>query len=95
MKYIESFYKWIILSLMMVVVSCDDLTELNVNPNGVDPETVNPNLMVTTILTNTAQTYLAQGYNERFAGVIPIFSANSIDDIFLLAIITSKLTIII
>lgn len=70
MKYIESFYKWIILSLMMVVVSCDDLTELNVNPNGVDPETVNPNLMVTTILTNTAQTYLAQGYNERFAGVM-------------------------
>jgi hypothetical protein len=31
---------------------------------------------------------------ERFAGVIPTFSDNSLSDIFRLAIITSKFTII-
>ena len=68
MKHIK-FYP-LILSLSFLFIACDNLTELNVNPNGVDPSTVNPNLMTTTVLTNTAQTYLSQGYNERLAGVM-------------------------
>ncbi len=68
MKHIK-FYP-IIFTLSLLFIACENLTELNVNPNGVDPSTVNPNLMTTTVLTNTARTYLSQGYNERLAGVM-------------------------
>ena len=56
MKLIKSLsYIFLVLALVMVS-SCDDrLTELNVNPKGVDPATVNPNLMVATVISHTAR----------------------------------------
>lgn len=56
---------------VIALFSCEEqLTELNVNPNGVDPSTVNPNLMVPTIITSSFDMYLKNGYDDRFAGVM-------------------------
>ena len=56
MKLIKSLsYIFLVLALI-TVSSCDEkLTELNVNPKGVDPATVNPNLMVATVISRTAR----------------------------------------
>ena len=52
-------------------MSCDEkLTELNVNPKGVDPETVNPNLMVATLISKTADPWLKASYDGDVAGVM-------------------------
>ncbi len=56
--------------LMVTAASCRDLTDLNVNPNGVDPLTVNPNLVVPTVITATAIPYLEMGYHGDIAGVM-------------------------
>jgi hypothetical protein len=56
---------------VMIFSSCEEhLTELNINPNGVDPATVNPNLLVPTVIVSTAQPYLERNYNGDFAGVM-------------------------
>ncbi|WP_420149525.1 SusD/RagB family nutrient-binding outer membrane lipoprotein [Spirosoma sp.] len=49
--------------------SCKDLTNLNVNPNGVQPETVNPNLVMPTVLSETAKLYTNLGFQD-IAGVV-------------------------
>jgi hypothetical protein len=54
---------------VLAFVSCENqLTELNVNPNGVDPNTVNPNLMMATVITSTAMPYLKDNYDGNVAG---------------------------
>lgn len=56
---------------LLAVFSCkDQLTEMNVNPVGVDPATVNPNLMVATVISKTAKPYLEMSYNGDVAGVM-------------------------
>ncbi len=71
MKLIRITYKLFLVLLVVFFTSCNDqLTDLNVNPNGVDPETVNPNLMVPTIITSTAKYYLEEGYRGGSAGVM-------------------------
>lgn len=56
---------------VIALFSCDEqLTEMNVNPNGVDPSTVNPNLMVPTIITSSFDAYLSASYQDRYAGVM-------------------------
>lgn len=56
---------------VFALFSCEEqLTEMNVNPNGVDPSTVSPNLMVPTIITSSLDMYLNNGYNDRYAGVM-------------------------
>ncbi|MVM38103.1 SusD/RagB family nutrient-binding outer membrane lipoprotein [Spirosoma sp. HMF3257] len=49
--------------------SCKDLSQLNINPNGVQPETVNPNLVMPTVLTETAKLYVNLGFQD-IAGVV-------------------------
>ena len=49
--------------------SCEDLTLVNNNPNGVQPDLVNPNLIMPTILTETAKMYVNYGYQD-IAGVV-------------------------
>jgi hypothetical protein len=51
------------------VMSCKDLTELNVNPNGVDPNKADPNLLLATIITGVAQNVVNLGYGD-IAGVM-------------------------
>ncbi len=71
MKLMKILYKLILVLAVVAFVSCEkQLTELNVNPKGVDPETVNPNLLVATVITNTAQPYLQMGYDGDVAGVM-------------------------
>lgn len=70
MKFMKTHYKLFLVLILVVFASCKDLTELNVNPNGVDPSTVNPNLIVPTVITATALPYLENGYNGDLAGVM-------------------------
>ena len=64
MKLIKVLNKRFLVLTVMVFASCaDQLTELNVNPKGVDPETVQPNLMVATIISQTADPYLKGNYD--------------------------------
>lgn len=71
MKLMKILYKLILVLAVVAFVSCEkQLTELNVDPRGVDPETVNPNLMVTTVITNTAVPYLKENYDGGTAGVM-------------------------
>lgn len=60
----------IVLTLVLtLVISCEDLDKLNVNPNGVDPEQADPNLLMATIITGVAQSVVTLGYGD-IAGVI-------------------------
>ena len=49
--------------------SCEDLTEVNNNPNGVQPDLVNPNLVLPTVLSEAAKLYVNLGYQD-IAGVV-------------------------
>jgi len=71
MKLIKYIYKLLLVLAVVSFVSCEDqLTELNVNPNGVDPETVQPNLLVPTVISSTAIPYLKMSYDGDVAGVM-------------------------
>ena len=59
----------VFLVLLTSFFSCKDLTELNVNPNGVESGQVNPNLIMPTVLTEAAKAYLNLGYQD-IAGVM-------------------------
>jgi hypothetical protein len=56
---------FLVLGIVLFVYSCDSLTEVNKNPNGVSPSTVNPNLIMSTVLTKTADRYLRLGYGTK------------------------------
>lgn len=61
-----------VISLMLMCIaytSCKDLTELNINPNGVGVGEVNPNLIMPTVLSEAAKIYLDLGY-QNIAGVV-------------------------
>lgn len=64
----KSHYKIFLVLATLAFASCQDLTELNVNPNGVDPTTVNPNLLVTTVIVDTWQGNVS--YDQNAAGVM-------------------------
>ncbi len=49
--------------------SCEDLSSVNTNPNGVQPDVVNPNLVMPTVLTEMAKAYVNLGYQD-IAGVV-------------------------
>lgn len=64
-------YKKIIalVCLFTGLFSCQDLTEVNNNPNGIQPDLVNPNLVLPTVLTEAAKAYVNLGYQD-IAGVV-------------------------
>lgn len=64
-------YKFIIhLALVFTLVtSCNDLDELNINPNGVDPETADLNLLLATIETEVGKRIVELGFGD-VAGVM-------------------------
>jgi len=59
-KYIRNLGASAIFLGMMF--ACEDLTELNENPNGSDPSTVNPNLVMSSVLTEASKNYVNLGY---------------------------------
>jgi len=52
-----------------LVISCKDLDELNINPNGVDPENADLNLLMPTVITSVGQSVLGIGFGD-IAGVM-------------------------
>ena len=59
----------IIVLTLFFVSSCQDLTEVNINPNGVDPVVAHPNLIMPTVIIATAKNYTASGFGH-IAGVM-------------------------
>ena len=52
-----------------LVISCKDLDELNINPNGVDPANADLNFLLPTIETSLGQTVYSIGFGQ-FSGVM-------------------------
>ena len=52
-----------------LVISCKDLDELNVNPNGVDPENADLNLLMPTVIVSVGQAVISLGIGD-IAGVM-------------------------
>ncbi|MEZ4993117.1 MAG: SusD/RagB family nutrient-binding outer membrane lipoprotein [Saprospiraceae bacterium] len=59
----------ILTPVFLLLASCYDLEEVNINPNGVDPANAHPNLLMSTVITGTAQTVVGLGYGD-IAGVM-------------------------
>ncbi len=57
------------MGLVLLTISCRDLEEMNINPNGVDPAVAHPNLLLSTIVTSTGQAVVNLGYGD-IAGVM-------------------------
>ncbi len=68
LRFITNKAVWLLAATVMVS-SCKDLTEINVNPNGVGEEEVNPNLVLPTVLSEAAKLYVNLGYQD-IAGVM-------------------------
>ncbi|MCK5368607.1 MAG: SusD/RagB family nutrient-binding outer membrane lipoprotein [Cyclobacteriaceae bacterium] len=58
-----------VILVLTLVTSCNDLDELNINPNGVDPETADLNLLMATIETGIGQSVVGLGFGN-IAGVM-------------------------
>lgn len=69
MKFINKQWTWILAMILMIGVSCEDLDELNINPNGVDPETADLNLLLPTVITSLGQNITGLGFGDM-AGVM-------------------------
>ncbi|HLU93167.1 MAG TPA: SusD/RagB family nutrient-binding outer membrane lipoprotein [Membranihabitans sp.] len=69
MKSIKRQLAYILTLMLIVAVSCEDLDELNINPNGVDPSTADLNLLMPTIITSVGQNITGLGFGD-LAGVM-------------------------
>lgn len=69
MKILNSNWIIILVAFAFLGVSCEDLDELNVNPNGVDPETADLNLLMPTTITGVGKTVVELGFGD-VAGVM-------------------------
>lgn len=69
MKQINNIIINTLAIIILLVSSCKDLDELNINPNGVDPEVADLNLLMPTILTGVGQTVVNLGFGD-LAGVM-------------------------
>ncbi|MEO0331135.1 MAG: SusD/RagB family nutrient-binding outer membrane lipoprotein [Bacteroidota bacterium] len=61
LKY--TLFSFALLAALIVHTSCEDLTELNENPNGITLENANANLLLATVLTESATTYAELGFS--------------------------------
>jgi len=55
--------------VLTFITACQDLDELNINPNGVDPETADLNLLLATMETSIGQSVVSLGFGD-IAGVM-------------------------
>ncbi|WP_138992223.1 SusD/RagB family nutrient-binding outer membrane lipoprotein [Larkinella sp. C7] len=69
MKIVTHKVIGLVVLFSLTVFSCKDLTDLNVNPNGVDPTTAHPNLVLSTVLTEAGKAFVNLGYQD-IAGVM-------------------------
>lgn len=61
--------KWIACLVVFALFSCEDLTEVNKNPNGIEATDVNPDLILPSVLTEGAKAYTNLGFGD-VAGVM-------------------------
>ncbi len=69
MNTIKNKISAILILFLLMAVSCLDLEELNINPNGVDPLNARPFLLMSTVLTYTGQNVVGLGFGD-IAGVM-------------------------
>lgn len=69
MKNIKNSFILVLTLVFTIVVSCKDLTELNINPNDIAPEVADLNLLLPTIITGLGQTVVGLGFGD-IAGVM-------------------------
>lgn len=55
--------------LTVLMIACQKLEDLNINPNGVDPSNAKPYLLMATVLTYTGQNVVGLGFGD-IAGVM-------------------------
>jgi hypothetical protein len=60
----------LVVLLSFFMFACHDLTELNVNPNGVDPNKANPNLVLSTVLSETGREFTNLNYRDIIGGLM-------------------------
>jgi hypothetical protein len=58
-----------IVGLFLVSACEEDLTEMNVNPYGIEPGSANPNMLLPAVLAPAAQNYVDLGFND-LAGAV-------------------------
>lgn len=59
----------ILVLFMTLMLSCQNLEDLNINPNGVDPANAKPYLLMSTVVTNAGQQVVGLGFGD-IAGVM-------------------------
>ena len=59
----------ILVLFMTFMLSCQNLEDLNINPNGVDPANAKPYLLMSTVVTNAGQQVVGLGFGD-IAGVM-------------------------
>ncbi|MEN6455905.1 MAG: SusD/RagB family nutrient-binding outer membrane lipoprotein [Prolixibacteraceae bacterium] len=69
MRNIHKSFIFILTFVFIIVASCKDLTEININPNDIAPEIADVNLLLPTIITEIGQTVLGLGFGD-IAGVM-------------------------
>ncbi|MDI9605543.1 MAG: SusD/RagB family nutrient-binding outer membrane lipoprotein [Bacteroidota bacterium] len=69
MKKINNSFIFILILVFTTLVSCKDLTELNINPNDIAPEVADLNLLLPTVITGIGQTVVGLGFGD-IAGVM-------------------------
>ena len=69
MKNIKNSLVIVLTMVFAFVISCKDLDELNINPNGVDPATADLNLLMPTFITGIGQAVVSLGFGD-IAGVM-------------------------
>lgn len=69
MKKIKNSFIFILILVFTTLVSCKDLTELNINPNDIAPEVADLNLLLPTVITGIGQTVVGLGFGD-IAGVM-------------------------
>jgi hypothetical protein len=65
MNYIRYILKSVLLVAVLLLGSCkDNLTEMNVNPNGVEPSEANPNLILAALQSQMSKSYVGLGFGN-------------------------------
>ncbi len=60
---------FLIIFLATILVSCESLEDININPNGVDPSIAHPNLLMSTVVSQTGLAVVGLGFGN-IAGVM-------------------------
>ncbi len=61
MKTLKTICKPVLLVALIIFSACEDLSEINVNENGVSQSAANPNLLMPTVMQGVANSYLDLG----------------------------------